>query len=120
MLEGQLYSLSSRVQFGKLNSHFFRDFHRSIPNAIAEGAWSSLSRRQRYTKEAPFATPSTPTANNAPAGWTEEDIKSYAGPTLGVVTKLAEDVRGKLDSTYTICESGTAGPSGGVTRNRIP
>ncbi|KFY16222.1 hypothetical protein V492_01486 [Pseudogymnoascus sp. VKM F-4246] len=54
------------------------------------------------------------------AGWTEEDTKSYSGPTLGVVSKLAENVRPKLDSTYTVCESGTAGPTGGSTRNRTP
>ncbi|KFY97957.1 hypothetical protein V498_01785 [Pseudogymnoascus sp. VKM F-4517 (FW-2822)] len=54
------------------------------------------------------------------SGWTEEDTKSYSGPTLGVVSKLAENVRPKLDSTYTVCESGTAGPTGGTTRNRTP
>ncbi|KFY90832.1 hypothetical protein V500_04933, partial [Pseudogymnoascus sp. VKM F-4518 (FW-2643)] len=54
------------------------------------------------------------------AGWTEEDTKSYTGPTLGVVTKLAENVRPKLESTYCICESGTAGPTGGTTKNRTP
>lgn len=54
------------------------------------------------------------------AGWTDEDIKTYAGPSTGVVTKLAENVRVKLDTTYTICESGTAGPPAGFTRNRIP
>ncbi|OBT83453.1 hypothetical protein VE02_07858 [Pseudogymnoascus sp. 03VT05] len=54
------------------------------------------------------------------AGWTEEDTKSYTGPTLSVVSKMAENVRPKLDSTYTICESGTAGPTGGTTKNRTP
>jgi nicotinamide mononucleotide (NMN) deamidase PncC len=29
-------------------------------------------------------------------------------------------VHSKLGSTYTICESGTAGPTGGHTRNRTP
>ncbi|OBT51353.1 hypothetical protein VE04_08237 [Pseudogymnoascus sp. 24MN13] len=33
---------------------------------------------------------------------------------------MAENVRPKLDSTYTICESGTAGPTGGTTKNRTP
>ncbi|KFY25854.1 hypothetical protein V491_01567 [Pseudogymnoascus sp. VKM F-3775] len=54
------------------------------------------------------------------AGWTDEDTKAYTGPTLGVVSKMAENVRGKLNSTYTVCESGTAGPTGGTTRNRTP
>ncbi|TKA63800.1 hypothetical protein B0A49_06320 [Cryomyces minteri] len=40
------------------------------------------------------------------AGWTQDSIKAYRGPTLG--------------STYTVCESGTAGPTGGQTRNRQP
>ena len=54
------------------------------------------------------------------AGWTEENIKSYKGPTEDVVKGLAEDVRGKLGATYCVCESGTAGPTGGNTRNRTP
>lgn len=29
-------------------------------------------------------------------------------------------MRGTLDTTYTVCESGTAGPTGGETRNRTP
>jgi len=55
-----------------------------------------------------------------PAGWTEDDTKSYTGPNLSVVTKLAENMRAKLGSTYTVCESGTAGPTGGSSRNRTP
>jgi len=54
------------------------------------------------------------------AGWTEENIKGYKGPTTQIVSGLAENVRGKLESTYTICESGTAGPTGGSTPNRTP
>ncbi|KAL8823958.1 MAG: hypothetical protein Q9191_005413 [Dirinaria sp. TL-2023a] len=54
------------------------------------------------------------------AGWTQEDIEKYKGPTPGVVAGLAENVRSKLGSTYTVCESGTAGPTGGSTRNRTP
>lgn len=55
------------------------------------------------------------------AGWTTETIKSYSGPTPSVVSGLAENVRPKLASTYTICESGTAGPSAsGDGRNRQP
>ena len=33
---------------------------------------------------------------------------------------LAKHVRGELESTYTVAESGTAGPTGGTTRNRSP
>ena len=54
------------------------------------------------------------------AGWTEENVKDYKGPTTKVVSGLAEHVRQTLESTYTICESGTAGPTGGVTPNRTP
>ena len=54
------------------------------------------------------------------AGWTQESIKNYKGPTPEIVAGLAENVRGKLGSTYTICESGTAGPTGGSTKNRTP
>ncbi|KAK7727398.1 hypothetical protein SLS57_002870 [Botryosphaeria dothidea] len=54
------------------------------------------------------------------AGWTEENLKDYTGPTPEIVKGIAENVRPKLDTTYTICESGTAGPTGGDTRNRTP
>ena len=54
------------------------------------------------------------------AGWTQETIQKYKGPTPDVVAGLAEHVRKTLGSTYTICESGTAGPTGGATRNRTP
>ncbi|KAL1623233.1 hypothetical protein SLS56_008401 [Neofusicoccum ribis] len=54
------------------------------------------------------------------AGWTEENLKNYAGPTPDIVKGIAEHVRGTLETTYTVCESGTAGPTGGETRNRTP
>jgi len=54
------------------------------------------------------------------AGWTPEHTKNYKGPTPEIVSFLAENIRPKLGSTYTISESGTAGPTGGVTRNRTP
>ena len=54
------------------------------------------------------------------AGWTQETIKDYKGPTPKIVSGLADNVRKTLGSTYTICESGTAGPTGGSTRNRTP
>jgi nicotinamide mononucleotide (NMN) deamidase PncC len=54
------------------------------------------------------------------AGWTEDHIKNYKGPTPEIVGGLAENVRAKLGSTFTISESGTAGPTGGTSRNRTP
>ncbi|KAH7021298.1 putative competence/damage-inducible CinA family protein [Microdochium trichocladiopsis] len=54
------------------------------------------------------------------AGWTQADIDAYRGPTPQVVQGLAENVRARLGSTYTVCESGTAGPTGGNTPNRTP
>ncbi|KXJ86780.1 hypothetical protein Micbo1qcDRAFT_168274 [Microdochium bolleyi] len=54
------------------------------------------------------------------AGWTQSHIDAYRGPTPDVVKGLAENVRLKLDSTYAVCESGTAGPTGGSTPNRTP
>ncbi|KAI9678514.1 MAG: hypothetical protein M1822_007457 [Bathelium mastoideum] len=54
------------------------------------------------------------------AGWTPQTISSYAGPTPAIVTGLATHVRSTLQSTYTVSESGTAGPTGGQTRNRKP
>jgi len=40
------------------------------------------------------------------------------GPTPAIVTTLAENVREKLETTYTISESGVAGPTGGKFGNR--
>ncbi|KAL9068462.1 MAG: hypothetical protein Q9157_006500 [Trypethelium eluteriae] len=54
------------------------------------------------------------------AGWTPQTISSYAGPTPAIVSGLATHVRNTLQSTYTVSESGTAGPTGGQTRNRKP
>ncbi|EEA25933.1 hypothetical protein TMatcc_005817 [Talaromyces marneffei ATCC 18224] len=47
------------------------------------------------------------------ADWTQEHIANYKGPTTAIVAGLAESTRSKLQSTYTISESGTAGPGGG-------
>lgn len=69
-----------------------------------------LNLSQLYTLESRIAY----------AGWTEENLKDYTGPTPEIVKGIAENVRPKLDTTYTICESGTAGPTGGDTRNRTP
>jgi len=54
------------------------------------------------------------------AGWTEDTISSYKGPTPSIVSGLASHTRKTLDSTYTVAESGTAGPTGGDSRNRTP
>ena len=54
------------------------------------------------------------------AGWTQESIANYKGPTTDIVSGLAKHVRKDLESTYTIAESGTAGPIGGSTPNRTP
>lgn len=54
------------------------------------------------------------------AGWTQDHIKAYSGPTPEIVAGLAVHTRKTLGSTYTVSESGTAGPTGGTTRNRTP
>jgi PncC family amidohydrolase len=54
------------------------------------------------------------------AGWTKDTIANYSGPTTDIVSGLAKQVRKDLESTYTISESGTAGPTGGSTPNRTP
>ena len=54
------------------------------------------------------------------AGWTQQSIEHYKGPTPDIVAGLAKHTRQQLGSTYTISESGTAGPTGGQTPNRTP
>ncbi|EAU29820.1 predicted protein [Aspergillus terreus NIH2624] len=54
------------------------------------------------------------------AGWTPAHLEGYNGPTPTIVAGLADHVRQTLGSTYTVSESGTAGPTGGTTRNRTP
>lgn len=54
------------------------------------------------------------------AGWTPDNIKVYKGPTTEVVAGMASNVRAQVGSTYTVSESGTAGPTGGDTPNRKP
>ncbi|KAF2631731.1 hypothetical protein BU25DRAFT_385300 [Macroventuria anomochaeta] len=53
-------------------------------------------------------------------GWTDADTQNYKGPTPDIVTKLADNTRKTLESTYAVSESGTAGPTGGNNRNRTP
>ncbi|KAF7368846.1 Cytochrome P450 monooxygenase-like protein [Mycena venus] len=52
--------------------------------------------------------------------WTPDTVKGYSGPTPSIVAGLAEHARTTLKSTYAVSESGTAGPTGGNTRNRTP
>jgi len=54
------------------------------------------------------------------AGWSQETIANYRGPTTEIVSGLAKHTRKELESTYTIAESGTAGPTGGDSPNRKP
>jgi len=54
------------------------------------------------------------------AGWSQDTIANYKGPTTDIVSGLAKHVRKDLESTDTIAESGTAGPTGGTTPNRTP
>ncbi|GAM91112.1 hypothetical protein ANO11243_091590 [Dothideomycetidae sp. 11243] len=54
------------------------------------------------------------------AGWTQQDIDNYRGPTTQIVEGMAKHVRGELKADWVLAESGTAGPTGGKTRNRTP
>ncbi|KAJ5630320.1 uncharacterized protein N7484_010420 [Penicillium longicatenatum] len=54
------------------------------------------------------------------AGWTPADVENYSGPTTDIVAQLAGHVRESLKSTYGLSESGTAGPTGGSSKNRTP
>ncbi|RQM05878.1 hypothetical protein DH86_00002195 [Scytalidium sp. 3C] len=63
---------------------------------------------------------STPGASGFYKGGLTDNIKTYSGPTPDIVAGLASNVRSKLGSTYTVAESGTAGPTGGSTPNRTP
>ncbi|KAG2748749.1 competence/damage-inducible CinA family protein [Suillus brevipes Sb2] len=45
------------------------------------------------------------------AGWTDENLVNYKGPTPQLVTELAVNVREQMDATYCIGESGATGPT---------
>lgn len=45
------------------------------------------------------------------AGWTDENLLNYKGPTPQLVTELAVNVREQMDATYCIGESGATGPT---------
>jgi hypothetical protein len=38
------------------------------------------------------------------AGWTQQNIDNYRGPTPDIVAGLAENVKQKLESTYCVSE----------------
>jgi len=60
-------------------------------------------------------------SRKAYGGWTEAHVANYNGPSPKIVEGLADEVRKTLGSTYTVSESGTAGPTGsGKTKNRQP
>jgi nicotinamide mononucleotide (NMN) deamidase PncC len=59
-------------------------------------------------------------SRKAYCGWTDETVKDYKGPTPQIVGGLADHTRKTLGATYVVSESGTAGPTGGNTRNRTP
>ena len=44
-------------------------------------------------------------------GWTQANIDNYSGPSPDLVAGLAKHLRNTLASTYTVAESGTAGPT---------
>ena len=52
-------------------------------------------------------------ARQAWAGWTEENVKNYRGPTPEGATLMAAKVGETLQATWTIGETGIAGPTGG-------
>lgn len=82
--------------------------HRSVPFATLSDR--RLSQLQLYSLDSRLAY----------GGWKPDTIQAYRGPTPAIVSGLATNVRGTLQSTYTVCESGTAGPGGGATKNRTP
>ncbi|KAG1743804.1 hypothetical protein EDB19DRAFT_1697035 [Suillus lakei] len=57
------------------------------------------------------ATVYTTNSRRAWAGWTDENLVNYRGPTPELVTELAVNVREQMDVTYCIGESGATGPT---------
>ncbi|KAG2124796.1 hypothetical protein DEU56DRAFT_892882 [Suillus clintonianus] len=57
------------------------------------------------------ATVYTRKPRRAWAGWTDENMVNYRGPTPELVTELAANVREQMDVTYCIGEWGAAGPT---------
>ncbi|KAG2036584.1 hypothetical protein BDR03DRAFT_865840, partial [Suillus americanus] len=45
------------------------------------------------------------------AGWTDENVVNYSGPTMELVTELAANVREQMVVTYCIGEWGAASPT---------
>lgn len=46
------------------------------------------------------------------SGWSSDDIKSYTGPSEDVALRLARNMKMELGSTYSLSETGWAGPTG--------
>lgn len=46
------------------------------------------------------------------SGWSNEDINTYTGPSEDVALRLARNLKLELGSTYTLSETGWAGPTG--------
>ncbi|KAI5115459.1 hypothetical protein M0805_006178 [Coniferiporia weirii] len=62
----------------------------------------------------------SPPSRVAFGGWTQEDLKTYKGPTPDIVAGLAKHAHETLQSTYAIGESGIAGPTGRALTNLTP
>lgn len=46
------------------------------------------------------------------SGWSEEDVRSYTGPSEEVALRLARNLKFELGATYTLAETGWTGPHG--------
>lgn len=53
------------------------------------------------------------------SGWTDDEIRSYMGPSEQVALKLARTTKYELGSTYVLSETGFAGPSADLHLNNI-
>lgn len=47
------------------------------------------------------------------SGWSEKDVKSYTGPSEDLALRLARNLKFELGATYTLAETGWAGPDDG-------
>lgn len=48
------------------------------------------------------------------SGWSQDDIDSYTGPSQEVAVRLARNLKMELSATYTLAETGWAGPDDGL------
>ena len=91
-------------------SGWFYSIYTLSSKASDQKVFQVLTDRKAYTLESRLAF----------SGWTSADVEGYRGPTPEIVAQMASHVRHSLKSTYGMSESGTAGPTGGSTRNRTP